>query len=67
MSVSSKIGSSDITDLSTNAYNGLAPWYVIIWRVVWAPVLYGGLALAWVAVLATHGRRRARKFWRETT
>ena len=47
--------------------NDLFPWYVIIWRVLWAPVLYGGLALAWVAVLATHGRRRARKFWRETT
>ena len=67
MSVPSQIGSSDTTDPITNAPNKRAPWYVIIWRVVWAPVFYGSIALAGVAVLATHGRRRARKFWRETT
>ncbi len=46
--------------------NALAPWYAIIWRLLWAPVFYGGLALVWTAVYASHGYRRAQLFWRET-
>lgn len=47
--------------------NGLVPWFVIAWRVMFMPLVYGGLAVAWVGVLCANGYRQACYFWRSAT
>ncbi len=45
--------------------NDLAPWYWIIWRMLWANVIYLGLAIAWLGTFCSWGYREARRFWWE--
>ena len=47
--------------------NGFVPWYVMLWRLVFMPLIYGGLALAWVGVAMANGPKQACRFWRNAT
>lgn len=47
--------------------NGLVPWYVIAWRAMFMPLVYGGLAVAWIGVALANGPRQAARFWRNAT
>lgn len=39
------------------------PWYVIVWRVLWAIPVYFGLSIAFVGMLFAHGPREALNWW----
>ncbi len=41
-----------------------SPWYVIIWRLLWAPAIYGGFALTFTGIALANGWRAARNWWR---
>ena len=43
---------------------GMAPWFVIAWRAIWMPIIYAGLAIAWIGVLFANGHNHACYFWR---
>ena len=47
--------------------NGYVPWYVMLWRLVFMPLIYGGLALAWVGVAMANGPKQACRFWNNAT
>ncbi len=42
----------------------LVPWYVIGWRLVWAPAIYLGFALTFAGIAAANGPQAARDWWR---
>lgn len=42
----------------------LVPWYVIGWRLLWAPAIYLGFALTFVGIAAANGLQAARDWWR---
>jgi hypothetical protein len=44
--------------------NDLVPWFVILWRSLWAPLVYGGMAIAWVGWLMVYGYAEACAFWK---
>lgn len=44
--------------------NNLVPWYVTGWCLLWAPLMYLGLALAWAGILLSGGYPCARRFWK---
>lgn len=43
-------------------YNGLAPWYVVAYRTVWLPLIYGGLAITFVGIALSSGLGEA-QYW----
>lgn len=55
------------TDISTTAMinkylnwphtdaNGLAPWYLIVWRALWFPVIYLGWGISYIGIAAGFG------------
>lgn len=47
--------------------NNLAPWFLIVWRALWMPIIFGGLAIAWLGVLCAFGYHKARHFWADAT
>jgi hypothetical protein len=46
---------------------GLVPWFVIAWRALFMPLVYGGLAVAWLGVALARGPRQAMRFWSNAT
>lgn len=46
---------------------GMVPWFVIAWRAVWMPLIYGGLVIACAGVALANGPRQALRFWRNAT
>jgi hypothetical protein len=46
---------------------GLVPWFVIVWRAAWMPLIFCGLAISWVGVLMANGYSQAKYFWRNAT
>ena len=42
----------------------LAPWYVIGWRLLWAPAIYAGFALTFAGIAMAQGIYSARDWWR---
>ncbi len=40
-----------------------APWYIIVWRLLFIPVFYIGFVIAFVGLLLTFGVRQAKYFW----
>ncbi len=43
--------------------NNLAPWYVILWRLLFLPILYLGLIITFIGLLLIFGKREAKEFW----
>jgi hypothetical protein len=39
--------------------SNLSPWYVIAWRLLWAPAIYGGWALSFCGIAMANGWRAA--------
>jgi hypothetical protein len=44
--------------------NGLVPWYVVAYRVIWAPLIFTGLGLTFVGVMMSDGPAAAKQWWR---
>jgi hypothetical protein len=45
-------------------HRNLNPWYIILWRLIWAIPYFMGLTLSFIAVLITLGLDRAIHFWK---
>lgn len=50
-----------------NRNTGLVPWFVIAWRALFMPLVYFGLAIAWLGVALANGPRQAMRFWSNAT
>jgi len=40
-----------------------AKWYVVVWRLLWWPLMAVGIGLAFVGIFCAYGPRDARRFW----
>ena len=38
------------------------PWFVILWRLFWSPLIYGGKYLTFLGILAASGLQQAKDF-----
>ena len=47
--------------------NDLVPWYQIVWRIIFLPLIYVGIVIAFVGVLLAYGYKDASNFWDKTT
>jgi hypothetical protein len=47
-----------------NYKNDYSPWPVIAWRALWMPLIYIGLAIAFIGVVGANGLKQAQYFWR---
>ncbi len=45
--------------------NDLAPWYRVGWRLLWCPLIYGGMVITWTGLLLAVGYTTAKGFWKE--
>lgn len=45
------------------AGSNYAPWYVIANRLLWCPLVYGGMAIACLGILLSNGPAMARETW----
>ena len=43
--------------------NDYATWYNIAWGVLWSPVVYFGLSIAWAGIAMIYGWKEANEFW----
>ena len=46
---------------------GLVPWFVILWRMLWFPLMMSGHAIAWFGIAMSHGVYWANKYWDDAT
>ncbi|MCK5609769.1 hypothetical protein KAR91_48305 [Candidatus Pacearchaeota archaeon] len=42
--------------------NSYSPWYFILWKLIWWPVIYGGISLTYIGLLMTLGKNEA-DYW----
>ena len=47
-----------------NKETGVVPWFVILRRLIFWPLLVAGMSVAFVAVAGAFGISEARRFWR---
>lgn len=45
-----------------NRHHSYVPWWVVIWRLIFAPIMFLGMGLAFVAIIPMYGWRRAVEF-----
>ena len=48
-----------------SGFSVYSPWYVILWRVLWSPVLFTGFALMFLGIFGAFGLERAMDFKRD--
>jgi len=48
-------------------WNCLVPWYAVVWRLLWLPVLFPALWFSWLAIAIAYGPGKAMQFWRNAT
>jgi hypothetical protein len=47
--------------------NGMVPWYLIAYRIVFTPLIYGGLAMTWLGIALANGPDQAKRWFRSAT
>lgn len=52
--------------LQTEA-NGLAPWYLIVWRALMFPVIYLGWGIAYIGIVAGFGLSAANSWLKDAS
>lgn len=50
-----------------NKLTGVAPWFVIAWRLPWLPLVMVGLCVSCIGIAMMYGIPRAADFWHRAT
>lgn len=45
--------------------NNWLPWYVILKRLLFSPIIFFGLIIIYFGLFCSYGKKRADKFWTE--
>lgn len=45
--------------------NCIAPWYILIWRALWFPIIYVGLGFTFVSLALCFGVTVALEWWKD--
>lgn len=48
-----------------NKKTGLVPWFVILRRLIFWPILFIGMCICYVAILGGFGLQSANNFWKD--
>lgn len=50
-----------------NGINDWVPWYTILWRLPFIPIIYIGLAISFVGITFAKGLNAGIRFWKNAT